>query len=95
MSKLTYFAVSSSIQGLLHQNQALLPQIQGENRFQGPKSFSRSIPGSCEPWQKIGLHWMASFGRRGLIKQVCIGWIVKQLSFLHVFCSRSNRLVSF
>lgn len=29
MSKLTYFAVSSSIQGLLHKIQALLLQIQG------------------------------------------------------------------
>ena len=35
MSKLSYFAVSSSIQGLLHKIQALLPQIQGENHFQG------------------------------------------------------------
>ena len=53
MSKWTYFAVFSSIQGLIHKIQALLLQIPGVFKAKIIfKQFLRSIPGPCESWGK-------------------------------------------
>ena len=46
---------SFSIQGLFNKIPVLFLQIQGKLKsfsksFQGPSSFSKSIPGQCEPW---------------------------------------------
>ena len=57
MSKWTYFAVVSSIQGLFHKIQALHLKSQGvfkdkiifKEFSRNPSSFSRSFPGPCEP----------------------------------------------
>ena len=67
--KINLFCCILNNQGLLPKIQALLLQIQGvfkeksfSRSFQGPSSFSRSIPGPCEPCKiRLTMFWLSGF----------------------------------